>query len=205
MISTILVQFQTMNSFPKFSKKLLSLAFNLTRLLTLCLLLFILLAGWIFHSTETIRLKLRNNLILDLDRGEVNSLILLNLSAAFDTVDHSILLIRLQNWFGLDSLSLDWFLLYLSSRSQEVSINDFISAFSTLSCCVPPRFLTWPTPFHSIYNSSWLGDHKKIPQISFVRWWHPALSLLQMLLYLLKHLPTLSLKFSPGWTWTNCF
>ena len=92
-------------------------------------------------------------------------------------VDHSILLTRLQNWFGLDGLSLDWFSSYLSLRSQAVSINDSISTFSTLSCGVPPRFRTWPTPFHSLYNSSWLGDLKKFPQISFVRWWHPAVHL----------------------------
>ena len=124
----------------------------------------------ISHSTETTLLKIHNDLILAMDRGEVTSLILLDLSAAFDTVDHSILLTRLQNWFGLDGLSLDWFSSYLSLRSQAVSINDSISAFSTLSCGVgTPRFRTWPTPFHSLYNSSWFGDLKKFPQISFVR------------------------------------
>ena len=71
-----------------------------------------------------------------MDRGEVTSLIFLDLSAAFDTVDHSILT-RLQNWFDLDGLSLNWFTSYLSSRSQAVSINDSISAFSTRSCGVP--------------------------------------------------------------------
>ena len=47
--------------------------------------------------------------------------------------------------------------------------------YSFLWCT--PRFRTWPTPFHSLYNSSWLGDLKKFSQISFVRWWHPAVHL----------------------------
>ena len=122
----------------------------------------------IFHSTETTLLKIHNDLILAMDRGEVTSLILLDLSAAFDTVDHSILT-RLQNWFGLDGLSLDWFSSYLSSRSQAVSINDSISEFSTLSCGVPQGSVLGPLLF-TLYTTP-LGSviSKNFPQISFVR------------------------------------
>ena len=120
----------------------------------------------IFHSTETTLLKIHNDLILAMDRGEVTSLILLDLSAAFDTVDHSILLTRLQNWFGLDGLSLDWFSSYLSLRSQAVSINDSIFAFSTLSVWCTPRFRTCPllftlytTPLGSVISKNSLKYH----------------------------------------------
>ena len=120
----------------------------------------------IFHSTETTLLKIHNDLILAMDRGEVTSLILLDLSAAFGTVDHSILLTRLQNWFGLDGLSLNWFTSYLSSRSQAVSINDSISAFSTLSCGVPQGpvlgpllFTLYTTPLGSVISKNSLKYH----------------------------------------------
>ena len=120
----------------------------------------------IFHSTETTLLKIHNDLILAMDRGVVTSLILLDLSAAFDTVDHSILLTRLQNWFGLDGLLLNWFTSYLSSRSQAVSINDSISAFSTLSCGVPQGsvlgpllFTLYTTPLGSVISKNSLKYH----------------------------------------------
>ena len=53
-----------------------------------------------FHSTETALVKVFNDIILDVDRNRTVILLLLDLSAAFDTVDHTILIERLANRFG---------------------------------------------------------------------------------------------------------
>ena len=113
------------------------------------------------HSTETTLLSIHNDLILAMDRGEVTSLILLDLSAAFDTVDHSILLYRLQHWFGVHGTSLDWFSSYLTSCSQAVSIQYSTSSFSNLSCGAPQGSVLDPllynlhtTPFGSVISEN---------------------------------------------------
>ena len=122
----------------------------------------------IFHSTETTLLKIHNDLILAMDRGEVTSLILLDLSAAFDTVDHSILLTRLQNWFGLDGFSLiGSHLISHLALGQSQSMIPSLHSLS-LSCGVPQGSVLGPLLF-TLYYSSWLGDLKKFPQIPFVR------------------------------------
>jgi len=56
-----------------------------------------------FHSTETALLSIHNDLVRSIDNGKVSLLVLLDLSAAFETVDHQLLLSVLANRFSIDS------------------------------------------------------------------------------------------------------
>ena len=69
-----------------------------------------------FHSTETAILKVHNDVTLCIDKGQVTALTLLDLSAAVDTIDHSILIERLSLWYGITGTALNWFLSYLTGR-----------------------------------------------------------------------------------------
>ena len=76
-----------------------------------------------FHNTETALLRIYNDLLLEADKGNLSILALLDLSAAFDTIDHSILIDRLQQTFGLSGTVLHWFKSYLSERTQAVLVD----------------------------------------------------------------------------------
>ena len=88
---------------------------------------------------------------------EINSqhavlLVLLDLSAAFDTVDRSVLLRRLQTSFGISGAPLDWFKSYLSARSQRVSIPGALSDSLPLDWGVPQGSCLGPL-LYVIYSS----------------------------------------------------
>ena len=74
------------------------------------------------HTTETALLKVKANLLDAMDGKEVVCLILLHLSAAFDTVSHYMLLNHLYYWFGITDTALAWVRDYLSNRTQRVSV-----------------------------------------------------------------------------------
>ena len=75
------------------------------------------------HSTETALLKVKNDLLCSLDNNKAVLMVLLDMSAAFDTVDHDILLDRLESKFGIKHMVKSWFSTYLRDRVTKVSID----------------------------------------------------------------------------------
>ena len=73
------------------------------------------------HSTETAVLKVMSDILSAADRGNVTLLGLLDMSAAFDTVDHSILLDRLGTFFGIMGTALAWLRSFLSTAGHNRS------------------------------------------------------------------------------------
>ena len=99
------------------------------------------------RSTETAVVKIISDILLAADRGEVTLLGLLDLSAAFDTVDHDILSDRLSKSFGIRGMVLAWIKSFLQDRSQTVVFNNQSSNKSAVSCGVPQGSVLGPILF----------------------------------------------------------
>lgn len=83
-------------------------------------------------SAEIAILKVCNDLVLAADKGYVTALILLGFSATFDCADHCIVLKILQRSFGTSGTILNWFVSYLSNRTQCVCISFLISSIAAV-------------------------------------------------------------------------
>ena len=95
------------------------------------------------HSTVTALLEATNDWAYNIDHGNVNAVVFLDLKKAFDTVDHAILLSKL-NAYGIGS---EWFKSYLSDRNQKCFVNGFLSPNRSLSCGIPQGTILGPLLF----------------------------------------------------------
>ena len=96
------------------------------------------------HATETALLKSHNNIISAMDEGQVTALILLDLSSVFDTIDHSILLGRLEDWDGITGRAYNWLRSHLTGRSQQVKLGECLSRKVDLPFGVPQGSVLGP-------------------------------------------------------------
>jgi len=119
-----------------------------------------------FHSTETALLKVFSDLSKAVDDGNICLLGLLDLSAAFDTVDHEILLSRLELSYGISGSPLTWLKSYLSDRTQIVRVAGCNSSSTKLlhgvpqgSLLGPILFITYSAPIADIIKRHGLWNH----------------------------------------------
>ena len=117
------------------------------------------------HSTETALIRVHNDIAVASGQNRLVILLLLDLSAAFDTVDHCILLSCLSRRFGIGGRALEWFRLYLGDRTQFVNINGSTSNRRVLQFGVPQGLVLGLLLF-SLYTSP-LSDIASKHELSF--------------------------------------
>ena len=118
------------------------------------------------HFTETAFIKIQNDILSALDAGSSPILLMLDLSAAVDTIDHDILLSRLCDVYNITGNVLNWFRSYLTGRIQRVIIEDSVSVDQELNFGVPqgsvlsPRiYCMYTKPVSDIIQRHGLSHH----------------------------------------------
>ena len=106
----------------------------------------------VMHSTQSLLLHLTDVWYRSLDAGHLVGIVFLDISKAFDTVNHSALLSKLKHQFGFDGSSCEWFSSYLFDRHQAVSMNCACSSFQTTTSRVPQGLVLGPSLFTRYIN-----------------------------------------------------
>ena len=106
-----------------------------------------------FHPTETAVLAVHNSIVRTIDSGKLCALVLLDLSAAFDTVDHPIMLQVLHDRFCVKDMALKGFEPYLSDRTQTYQVKHQQSGPRTVDCSVSQGPVLGPQKCRRLYQS----------------------------------------------------
>ena len=104
-------------------------------------------------SCETALVKLHNDIMWSMENQRITAMIAIDLSAAFDTVDHNILLDVLNKRFGISGKALEWYDSYLRPRSLRVNVNSSYSSTKALDFSVPQGSCAGPS-LYSVYAST---------------------------------------------------
>ena len=99
------------------------------------------------HSCETLLVRMTDDILNEIEKGLVVTIVLLDLSSAFDTIDHERLIRKLLQDFGIQGSALSWFKDYLKDRSFCVKVDDRFSVFLSLLFGVPQGSLLGPVLF----------------------------------------------------------
>lgn len=103
------------------------------------------------HSTAQAIAEITDNLKSAIDKNLYTCGIFLDFSKAFDTVNHNILLKKMES-YGVRGIPLSWFKSYLTNRKQYVAIGDIESTKQKMVCAWnPTREFPWPTPISDLY------------------------------------------------------
>ena len=99
------------------------------------------------HSCKTALLRVYNDIVTTVGKGNGSFLVLLDLSAAFDTIDHDNLFYILEKYVGIGGSALRLIRSYFSDRTQRVQIYGIMSDFASLLCGVPQGSVLGPMKF----------------------------------------------------------
>ena len=114
----------------------------------------------VLQSAHSFILKVHNDVALNMDKGKVTALTFPDLSAAFDTIDHNILIKHLSMWYGIYGTTLSWFSSYFIHRYQRMKIaNCFSCSVPRGSFLGPLLFTLYSTPLNSVIQTYNLDHH----------------------------------------------
>ena len=133
------------------------------------------------HSTETALLRVKHDIAGVLDRNLAMMFVMLDLSSAFDTIDHAYLLTFPQDEYGVRRTALAWFRTYMEDRTYRVQIDSTTSELIPLQCGVPQgsvlgpvMFTLYTTPMQRIFRRHGVHYHKYADGIQLYASYNPA-------------------------------